>query len=236
MTALFGYADPAPGAAAGTHHRVAERLGRKDSVIEALFGLWTSRFVQGRMTDSYDGALRSLELAPPGLRAGGQRAFRRRRFRARAGTSHRSDRALRAGCQAEQRRREAVDHRHPPRRPRPGVLRPCPLARWAAARGAWRRRTMPWMLARSRRAPVQPCGRAGLRGITYQMLDDDAGPADERRRTLRPVRALRLRLLPGMGADPRAAGRARARPDSSRCGAVSTTSRRKARSRGCRTG
>ena len=54
---------------------VAEELGRKESVIEALFGLWTCRFVQGRMTDSYGSAVRSLELAAPGSEQAGGAHF-----------------------------------------------------------------------------------------------------------------------------------------------------------------
>jgi hypothetical protein len=44
-------------------------------VIEALFGLWTSRFVQGRMADSYEGAVLSLELAAPGTEQAGAAHF-----------------------------------------------------------------------------------------------------------------------------------------------------------------
>jgi tetratricopeptide (TPR) repeat protein len=75
MTALFGYADRRLERTLERTMKVAQRLGRKDSVIEALFGLWTSRFVQGRMADSYDGAALSLQLAAPGSEQAGAAHF-----------------------------------------------------------------------------------------------------------------------------------------------------------------
>ena len=44
---------------------LAEALGRKDSTLTSLVALWTSRFVQGRMTDGYRTATQALALAGP---------------------------------------------------------------------------------------------------------------------------------------------------------------------------
>ncbi len=75
VTAQLGYAAPGLERVLERTVVVAERLGRKESVVEALFGLWTTRFVQGRMADSYDGAVRSLELATPGSEQAGGAHF-----------------------------------------------------------------------------------------------------------------------------------------------------------------
>ncbi|HET6878166.1 MAG TPA: AAA family ATPase [Jatrophihabitans sp.] len=44
---------------------LAERLGDGDALLDALAGLWTSRFVQGRTADGYEVAVRMLQLAEP---------------------------------------------------------------------------------------------------------------------------------------------------------------------------
>jgi DNA-binding SARP family transcriptional activator/tetratricopeptide (TPR) repeat protein len=44
---------------------LAEALGRKDSTLASVVGLWTSRFVQGRTADGYATATRALALVDP---------------------------------------------------------------------------------------------------------------------------------------------------------------------------
>ncbi len=75
LTARFGYSARHVERVLERTMVVADELGMKESVVEALFGLWTSRFVQGRMADSYVGAVRSLELAAPGSEQAGSAHF-----------------------------------------------------------------------------------------------------------------------------------------------------------------
>ncbi len=62
LTARYGYASPELQQALERSIVLAERLGRKDSIIAARLGLWTSRFVQGRMADSHDVVTRALAM------------------------------------------------------------------------------------------------------------------------------------------------------------------------------
>ena len=50
---------------------LAESLGRTDSMVTGMAALWASRFVQGRIADSYQVANRALALAGPGSRLSG---------------------------------------------------------------------------------------------------------------------------------------------------------------------
>jgi DNA-binding SARP family transcriptional activator/tetratricopeptide (TPR) repeat protein len=75
LTARFGYASPRLQEALERTIVLAEALGRRESMLTGLFGLWTSRFVQGRMSDSYEGAVRSLELTTPESELAGSAHF-----------------------------------------------------------------------------------------------------------------------------------------------------------------
>ena len=54
---------------------LAESLGRTDSMVTGMAALWASRFVQGRIADSYQVANRALALAGPGSRLSGPAHF-----------------------------------------------------------------------------------------------------------------------------------------------------------------
>jgi tetratricopeptide (TPR) repeat protein len=54
---------------------LAGSLGRTDSTITGMVALWASRFVQGRIADSYDGAERALALADAGSKLSGSAHF-----------------------------------------------------------------------------------------------------------------------------------------------------------------
>ena len=50
---------------------LAESLGRDDSLLSGLVGLWASRFVQGHIADAHRTAVRALRLVHPGSELGG---------------------------------------------------------------------------------------------------------------------------------------------------------------------
>lgn len=75
LTAREGYAAPALQQTLERSIAVAERLGREDSVLTGLVGLWASRFVQGRTADGYQVATRSLALAQSGAKFAGLAHF-----------------------------------------------------------------------------------------------------------------------------------------------------------------
>jgi DNA-binding SARP family transcriptional activator/tetratricopeptide (TPR) repeat protein len=54
---------------------LAESLGRTDSTVAGMAALWTSRFVQGRIADSYQIASRALALADAGPALSGSAHF-----------------------------------------------------------------------------------------------------------------------------------------------------------------
>ena len=66
LTARYGYASPDLQQAVERSIALAESLGRKESALTGLAGLWTSRFVQGRTADGYQVAKRALALVDPG--------------------------------------------------------------------------------------------------------------------------------------------------------------------------
>jgi len=68
LTARYGYASPEVQRTFERTLALAESLGRKDSAVVGLVGLWTSRFVQGRTADSYEIANRALSMVGPGSR------------------------------------------------------------------------------------------------------------------------------------------------------------------------
>jgi len=54
---------------------LAESLGRTGSTVTGMVALWASRFVQGRIADSYQGANRALALADAGSELSGSAHF-----------------------------------------------------------------------------------------------------------------------------------------------------------------
>jgi DNA-binding SARP family transcriptional activator/tetratricopeptide (TPR) repeat protein len=174
LTARYGY---------GSRHveRVLERtvevageLGRKDSVIEALFGLWTSRFVQGRMADSYRGALRSLELAVPGSEQAGGAHF-----------------GVGGSALALGRPMEAIEHFDKAAKLNSGGEKPWTIgtrpdvlgqafsahALWLVGRAGDARDTASHavQLARSAEHPFSLAVALAYSGVTHQMLQDEEG-------------------------------------------------------------
>src|SRR5215469_7042410 len=75
LNARDGYASPALQQTLERSIAIAERLGREDSMLTSLVGLWASRFVQGRTADSYQAATRTLALAEPSAKFAGQAHF-----------------------------------------------------------------------------------------------------------------------------------------------------------------
>ena len=62
LNARYGYSSPDLQQALERSADLAESLGRKDALLTALVGLWTSRFVQGRITEGYQASARALAL------------------------------------------------------------------------------------------------------------------------------------------------------------------------------
>jgi tetratricopeptide (TPR) repeat protein len=54
---------------------LAESLGRTDAMVTGMVALWTTQYVQGRLTDSYRLAVRALELVTPGSELAGPAHF-----------------------------------------------------------------------------------------------------------------------------------------------------------------
>jgi DNA-binding SARP family transcriptional activator/tetratricopeptide (TPR) repeat protein len=54
---------------------LAESLGRTESVLNGLVGLWTSQFVQGRIADGHQTAARAVAVAEPGTESSGSAHF-----------------------------------------------------------------------------------------------------------------------------------------------------------------
>jgi DNA-binding SARP family transcriptional activator/tetratricopeptide (TPR) repeat protein len=63
LNARYGYSSPELQRALERSVDLAESFGRRDSILTGLVGLWTSRFVQGRIADGYQAANRALALA-----------------------------------------------------------------------------------------------------------------------------------------------------------------------------
>jgi DNA-binding SARP family transcriptional activator/tetratricopeptide (TPR) repeat protein len=66
LNARFGYSSPELEQALQRSVALAESLGRTDSLVTSLVGLWTSQFVHGRSADGYRTAARALALVDPG--------------------------------------------------------------------------------------------------------------------------------------------------------------------------
>ena len=75
LNALHGFSSPAVQETLERAVDLAERLGRQDSLVRVLVGLWSSRFVQGRTTEAYDLATRVLSLVEPEGTLSGQAHF-----------------------------------------------------------------------------------------------------------------------------------------------------------------
>jgi DNA-binding SARP family transcriptional activator len=75
LNARFGYSSPQLQSALERSVALAESLGRRDLMMTALVGLWSSQFVQGRTADSYRAASRALALVDPGAPASGPAHF-----------------------------------------------------------------------------------------------------------------------------------------------------------------
>ncbi len=75
VNAQYGYASPQLREACERSLELAEELGSTSSSVNALVGLWASRFVQGRTEDCYAIAERATELTQPGDRLYAQAHF-----------------------------------------------------------------------------------------------------------------------------------------------------------------
>jgi DNA-binding SARP family transcriptional activator/tetratricopeptide (TPR) repeat protein len=75
LNARYGYSSPDLQQTLERSITLAESLGRRDSVLTGLVGLWTSRFVQGRTADGYQVAKRALALVDPGSEQSGPAHF-----------------------------------------------------------------------------------------------------------------------------------------------------------------
>ncbi|TDD84036.1 ATP-binding protein [Actinomadura rubrisoli] len=75
LNASYGYSSPELQGALERWVALAKSLGRDDSLLAGLVGLWASRFVQGRTVDGYETADRALSLVDPGSETGGPAHF-----------------------------------------------------------------------------------------------------------------------------------------------------------------
>jgi hypothetical protein len=75
MNALYGYAHPRLREVLERSIALAEALGRRESLLSALVGLWASQFVQGYALDAHRTATRALTLERPGSEYAGAVRF-----------------------------------------------------------------------------------------------------------------------------------------------------------------
>jgi DNA-binding SARP family transcriptional activator/tetratricopeptide (TPR) repeat protein len=75
LNARYGYASPDLQEAAERSIDLAESLGRREAMPTRLVGLWASRFVQGRIAEGYEAAVRALALVDPGSELSGPAHF-----------------------------------------------------------------------------------------------------------------------------------------------------------------
>jgi DNA-binding SARP family transcriptional activator/tetratricopeptide (TPR) repeat protein len=71
LNARYGYSSPELQRALERSIDLAESLGRKDSTLTGLVALWGTQFVQGRIADGYQTAIRALTLVDPGSEPSG---------------------------------------------------------------------------------------------------------------------------------------------------------------------
>jgi hypothetical protein len=65
LTARYGYASPLVREALERSIALADTLGRRDSALDALVGLWSSQFVHGDTAAAHRTATRALEIVTP---------------------------------------------------------------------------------------------------------------------------------------------------------------------------
>jgi DNA-binding SARP family transcriptional activator/tetratricopeptide (TPR) repeat protein len=75
LNARYGYASPDLQEVAERSVDLAESVGRREAMPTRLVGLWMSRFVQGRITEGYEAAVRALALVDPGSELSGPAHF-----------------------------------------------------------------------------------------------------------------------------------------------------------------
>jgi DNA-binding SARP family transcriptional activator/tetratricopeptide (TPR) repeat protein len=75
LNARYGYSSPDLQEALERSIDLAESLGRRGSMLTGLAALWTSRFVQGRITEGYQAAARALALVDPSSELSGPAHF-----------------------------------------------------------------------------------------------------------------------------------------------------------------
>lgn len=75
LNARYGYSSPELQQALERSIVLAETLGRKDSTLAGLVGLWASRFVQGNTADAHRTATRALTLVDPDSELSGSAHF-----------------------------------------------------------------------------------------------------------------------------------------------------------------
>lgn len=75
INARYGYSAARLRTACERSVELADRLGHRSRMVTAMVGLWASRFVQGRMTESYEVAGRAVALVEPGDARFGQAHF-----------------------------------------------------------------------------------------------------------------------------------------------------------------
>ena len=123
LNARHGYSSPpAADGCSSARSSWPSRLGRDDSLLSGLVGLWASRFVQGHIADAHRTAARALRLVRPGVRA-------RRRGPLRVSPGRPSALGMPADALAPLRHGRApgdatqsLQRRHPPRHPRSGLV------------------------------------------------------------------------------------------------------------------
>jgi hypothetical protein len=75
INAKYGYSSPELAETLERSIGLAEALGRRDSILTGLVGLWSSQFVQGKTAAAHETAVRALALVEPGSQLGGPAHF-----------------------------------------------------------------------------------------------------------------------------------------------------------------
>lgn len=75
INACYGYSSPRLRLACERAVELADLLGHRSRMVTATVGLWASRFVEGRMTESYEVAERAVSLVEAGDERFGQAHF-----------------------------------------------------------------------------------------------------------------------------------------------------------------
>jgi hypothetical protein len=198
LNARYGYASPELERTLERSIELAQSLGRKDALLTGLVALNTSQFVQGRTADSSRTAARALKLAEPGSQLSAYAHFG-------VGGS-----ALSMGRPAE-----ALRHLDLVSQQGAGAMWLSVGTRPDVHSTAWKAHAHCLLghdddarLPRSHRGrpgcrpPVQHGRRAGIRLRHVSDLRPPGRTGRDGRRTPVAVRAVQLRLLPGVGADP----------------------------------